>query len=141
MINRMDNICEAVLKGKWPVHRRHIFDFPSSLMPGSTGSTAAVALPAESPLQRQSLAELTMAGLHSSYGGSEDSSLLSQVHVSVPCLKTVLHAPNQGESEVTMTSKVTSSGEDSQVKLFPDVAGRPPESHHASTEEEEEAED
>ncbi|XP_034559711.1 chromodomain-helicase-DNA-binding protein 7 isoform X3 [Notolabrus celidotus] len=82
MINRMDNICEAVLKGKWPVHRRHIFDFPSNMLPGhgSTVTTAAVAITTESPLQRQSLAELAMAGVHTSYGGSEEKTLLPQAH-------------------------------------------------------------
>uniref|UniRef100_H3CAC9 Chromodomain helicase DNA binding protein 7 n=1 Tax=Tetraodon nigroviridis TaxID=99883 RepID=H3CAC9_TETNG len=34
MINRMDNICEAVMKGKWPVNRRYVFDFPGNLLPG-----------------------------------------------------------------------------------------------------------
>uniref|UniRef100_A0A7N6APP1 DNA helicase n=1 Tax=Anabas testudineus TaxID=64144 RepID=A0A7N6APP1_ANATE len=65
MINRMDNICEAVLKGKWPVTRRHIFDFPSNLLPGhgSMVPAAAVATATESPLQRRSLAELTMVGI------------------------------------------------------------------------------
>lgn len=83
MINRMDNICEVVLKGKWPVNRRHIFDFPSNLMPGhvSTLTAAAVAAPAEGSLQRRSLAELTMAGMHSTYSGSEDKTS-PQVHVS-----------------------------------------------------------
>uniref|UniRef100_A0A8C9TXH8 Chromodomain helicase DNA binding protein 7 n=1 Tax=Scleropages formosus TaxID=113540 RepID=A0A8C9TXH8_SCLFO len=33
MINRLDNICEAVVKGKWPVNRRQVLDFPS-IMPG-----------------------------------------------------------------------------------------------------------
>lgn len=86
MINRLDNICEAVLKGKWPVNRRHLFDFPSNLLPGqgsSAAATAAVALVSESPLQRRSLAELTMAGLHTPYSGSEDKTLSPQVHVSV----------------------------------------------------------
>lgn len=85
MINRMDNICEAVLKGKWPVNRRHIFDFPSNLLPGhgSTVTPAAVATTTESPLQRRSLAELTMAGIHTPYSGSEDKTLSPQVHVSV----------------------------------------------------------
>lgn len=85
MINRMDNICEAVLKGKWPVNRRHIFDFPSNLLPGhgSTVTTAAVATVTESSLQRRSLAELTMAGIHTPYSGSEDKTLSPQVHVSV----------------------------------------------------------
>uniref|UniRef100_A0A8D2ZG83 Chromodomain helicase DNA binding protein 7 n=1 Tax=Scophthalmus maximus TaxID=52904 RepID=A0A8D2ZG83_SCOMX len=80
MINRMDNICEAVLKGKWPVNRRHIFDFPSNLLPGngSAVTTAAVATATDSPLQRRSLAELTMAGIHTPYSGSEDKTLSPQ---------------------------------------------------------------
>lgn len=86
MINRMDNICEAVLKGKWPVNRRHIFDFPSNLLPGHGSAAAAVATATESPLQRRSLAELTLAGLHTPYSGSEDKTLSPQVHVSMHTL-------------------------------------------------------
>uniref|UniRef100_A0A3Q1BB47 Chromodomain helicase DNA binding protein 7 n=1 Tax=Amphiprion ocellaris TaxID=80972 RepID=A0A3Q1BB47_AMPOC len=80
MINRMDNICEVVLKGKWPVNRRHVFDFPGNLLPGhgSTATAAAVATATDSPLQRRSLAELTMAGLHTAYSGSEDKTLSPQ---------------------------------------------------------------
>jgi len=83
MINRMDNICDAVLKGKWPVNRRHIFDFPSNLLPGH-GSAAAttVATVTESPLQRRSLPELTMAGIPTAFSGTEDKTLSPQVHVS-----------------------------------------------------------
>ncbi|KAK7945452.1 hypothetical protein WMY93_001180 [Mugilogobius chulae] len=79
MINRMDNICEAVLKGKWPVNRRHIFDFHGNLLPGhgSSISTPSVATGME---QRRSLAELAMAGLHTGYSGSEDTTLSPQVH-------------------------------------------------------------
>ncbi|XP_026168440.1 chromodomain-helicase-DNA-binding protein 7 isoform X2 [Mastacembelus armatus] len=82
MINRMDNICEAVLKGKWPVNKRHIFDFPSNLLPGhgSMVTTAAVPTVTESPLTRRSLAELTMAGIHTPYSRSEDKTLSPQVH-------------------------------------------------------------
>lgn len=89
MINRMDNICEAVLKGKWPVNRRHIFDFSSNLLPGhgSTATTAGLAIATESPLQRRSLAELTMAGIHTAYSGSEDKTLSPQVHVSACCYR------------------------------------------------------
>lgn len=85
MINRMDNICEVVLKGKWPVTRRHIFDFPSSLLPGHSSMVPAVAIATatESPLQRRSLAELTLAGIATPYSGSEDKTLSPQVHVSV----------------------------------------------------------
>ncbi|XP_056276193.1 chromodomain-helicase-DNA-binding protein 7 isoform X2 [Pseudoliparis swirei] len=81
MINRMDNICDAVLKGKWPVNRRHIFDFPSNLLPGH-GSAAAttVATVTESPLQRRSLPELTMAGIPTAFSGTEDKTLSPQVH-------------------------------------------------------------
>ncbi|KAF3858865.1 hypothetical protein F7725_012066 [Dissostichus mawsoni] len=84
MINRMDNICETVLKGKWPVNRRHIFDFPGNLLPGQGSAlpTAAAATVTESPLQRRSLAELTMAGIHTPYSGSEDKTLSPQFHVS-----------------------------------------------------------
>ncbi|KTG03094.1 hypothetical protein cypCar_00009698 [Cyprinus carpio] len=53
MINRMDNICEAVMKGKWPSNKRHFFDFPG-LLPGY-GSMAT-----DSPLQRRSLGDLSM---------------------------------------------------------------------------------
>ncbi|KAK1879089.1 Chromodomain-helicase-DNA-binding protein 9, partial [Dissostichus eleginoides] len=82
MINRMDNICETVLKGKWPVNRRHIFDFPGNLLPGQGSAlpTAAAATVTESPLQRRSLAELTMAGIHTPYSGSEDKTLSPQFH-------------------------------------------------------------
>lgn len=82
MINRMDNICDAVLKGKWPVNRRHIFDFPGNLLPGhgSAVTTPSVTTATESSLQRRSLAELAMAGLHAGYSGSEDTTLSPQVH-------------------------------------------------------------
>uniref|UniRef100_A0A667Y6U3 Chromodomain helicase DNA binding protein 7 n=1 Tax=Myripristis murdjan TaxID=586833 RepID=A0A667Y6U3_9TELE len=82
MINRMDNICEAILKGKWPVNRRHLFDFPSNLLPGygSTATPVAAATATESPLQRRSLAELTMGGTHTPYSTSEDITLSPQVH-------------------------------------------------------------
>lgn len=83
MINRMDNICEAVLKGKWPVNRRHIFDFPSNLLPGHGSAVTTAATATDSPLQRRSLAELTMAGIHTPYSGSEEKTLSPQVHVSV----------------------------------------------------------
>lgn len=64
MINRLDNICEAVLKGKWPVNRRQMFDF-QGLVPGYTPSTM------DSPLQKRSLAELSMVS-QASISGSED---------------------------------------------------------------------
>ncbi|XP_029110966.1 chromodomain-helicase-DNA-binding protein 7 isoform X2 [Scleropages formosus] len=67
MINRLDNICEAVVKGKWPVNRRQVLDFPS-IMPGY-GTPAA-----DSPLQRRSFAELSMVG-QANYSGSEDVTL------------------------------------------------------------------
>nr|XP_031548079.1 chromodomain-helicase-DNA-binding protein 7 [Vicugna pacos] len=64
MINRLDNICEAVLKGKWPVNRRQMFDF-QGLIPGYTPPAA------DSPLQKRSLAELSVVG-QASISGSED---------------------------------------------------------------------
>ncbi|KAG5850242.1 hypothetical protein ANANG_G00080160 [Anguilla anguilla] len=71
MINRMDNICEAVVKGKWPVNRRQLFDFPG-LLPGYTPTAM------DSPLQRRSFAELSMLG-QASYSGSEDVTLSPQM--------------------------------------------------------------
>ncbi|KAJ8279766.1 hypothetical protein COCON_G00068320 [Conger conger] len=71
MINRMDNICEAVVKGKWPVNRRQLFDYPG-LLPGYTPSAM------DSPLQRRSFAELSMVG-QASYSGSEDVTLSPQM--------------------------------------------------------------
>ena len=85
MINRMDNICDAILKGKWPVNRRQLFDFPGNLLPGYSAaatSATAVAPATESPLQRRSLAELSMAAAHAAYSGSEDITLSPHVHVS-----------------------------------------------------------
>uniref|UniRef100_A0A8C2NWE7 DNA helicase n=1 Tax=Capra hircus TaxID=9925 RepID=A0A8C2NWE7_CAPHI len=64
MINRLDNICEAVLKGKWPVNRRQMFDF-QGLIPGYTPPTA------DSPLQKRTLAELSAVG-QASISGSEE---------------------------------------------------------------------
>ncbi|XP_051785343.1 chromodomain-helicase-DNA-binding protein 7 isoform X2 [Erpetoichthys calabaricus] len=71
MINRLDNICEAVMKGKWPVNRRQLFDFPG-LLPGYTPSAT------DSPLQRRSFAELSMVG-QATYSGSEDITLSPQI--------------------------------------------------------------
>uniref|UniRef100_A0A8C3TDR1 Chromodomain helicase DNA binding protein 7 n=1 Tax=Chelydra serpentina TaxID=8475 RepID=A0A8C3TDR1_CHESE len=51
MINRLDNICEAVLKGKWPVNRRQMFDF-QGLIPGYTPTAV------DSPLQKRSFADI-----------------------------------------------------------------------------------
>ncbi|XP_029447223.1 chromodomain-helicase-DNA-binding protein 7 isoform X2 [Rhinatrema bivittatum] len=64
MINRLDNICETVLKGKWPVNRRQMFDF-QGLIPGYTPTTV------DSPLQKRSFAELSMVG-QGNFSGSED---------------------------------------------------------------------
>lgn len=75
MINRLDNICEAVLKGKWPVNRRQMFDF-QGLIPSYTPVSM------DSPLQKRSFAELSMVG-QASISGSEDittSPQLSKVH-------------------------------------------------------------
>uniref|UniRef100_A0A8C8HY86 DNA helicase n=1 Tax=Oncorhynchus tshawytscha TaxID=74940 RepID=A0A8C8HY86_ONCTS len=72
MINRMDNICEAVIKGKWPANRRQFFDIPG-LLPGYPGPVAS-----ESPLQRRGLAELSMVALPCKL-----TSLLQALHFSL----------------------------------------------------------
>uniref|UniRef100_A0A7N6B9N4 DNA helicase n=1 Tax=Anabas testudineus TaxID=64144 RepID=A0A7N6B9N4_ANATE len=104
MINRMDNICEAVLKGKWPVTRRHIFDFPSNLLPGhgSMVPAAAVATATESPLQRRSLAELTMVvyvfavqGMHHHHKASPSLAGFPSALVTSPSLKTQMELLQQ----------------------------------------------
>uniref|UniRef100_A0A8C1WA75 Chromodomain helicase DNA binding protein 7 n=1 Tax=Cyprinus carpio TaxID=7962 RepID=A0A8C1WA75_CYPCA len=79
MINRMDNICEAVMKGKWPSNKRHFFDFPG-LLPGY-GSMAT-----DSPLQRRSLGDLSMVG-QTSYSGSEDLTMSPQVNKAIMFIK------------------------------------------------------
>uniref|UniRef100_A0A452IK05 Chromodomain-helicase-DNA-binding protein 7 n=1 Tax=Gopherus agassizii TaxID=38772 RepID=A0A452IK05_9SAUR len=71
MINRLDNICEAVLKGKWPVNRRQMFDF-QGLIPGYTPTAV------DSPLQKRSFAELSMVG-QASISGSEDITVSPQL--------------------------------------------------------------
>uniref|UniRef100_A0A674EC32 Chromodomain helicase DNA binding protein 7 n=1 Tax=Salmo trutta TaxID=8032 RepID=A0A674EC32_SALTR len=76
MINRMDNICEAVIKGKWPANRRQFFDIPG-LLPGYPGPMAS-----ECPLQRRGLAELSMvAAAQTSFSGSEDLTLSPQAQM------------------------------------------------------------
>ena len=79
MINRMDNICEAVIKGKWPSNRRQFFDFPG-LLPGY--STMAT----DSPLPRRGLGDLSMVS-QTSYSGSEDLTMSPQVNKAshLPC--------------------------------------------------------
>ena len=82
MINRLDNICEAVLKGKWPVNRRQMFDF-QGLIPGYTPPTM------DSPLQKRSFAELSMVG-QASISGSEDLTTSPQLSkVSLFCCSEV----------------------------------------------------
>ncbi|KAJ7395622.1 Chromodomain-helicase-DNA-binding protein 7 [Pitangus sulphuratus] len=84
MINRLDNICEAVLKGKWPVNRRQMFDF-QGLIPGYTPTAV------DSPLQKRSFAELSMVG-QASVSGSEDITASPQLskaslHLSLSYIK------------------------------------------------------
>ncbi|KAJ7338864.1 hypothetical protein JRQ81_012766 [Phrynocephalus forsythii] len=71
MINRLDNICEAVLKGKWPINRRQLFDF-QGLIPGYTPTAV------DSPLQKRSFAELSMVG-QASISGNEDITMSPQL--------------------------------------------------------------
>uniref|UniRef100_A0A8D2Q5Q9 Chromodomain helicase DNA binding protein 7 n=1 Tax=Varanus komodoensis TaxID=61221 RepID=A0A8D2Q5Q9_VARKO len=72
MINRLDNICEAVLKGKWPVNRRQMFDF-QGLIPGYTPTAV------DSPLQKRSFAELSMVGQASISEATSSTSTFSAV--------------------------------------------------------------
>ncbi|XP_076851329.1 chromodomain-helicase-DNA-binding protein 7-like [Brachyhypopomus gauderio] len=72
MINRMDGICEAVIKGKWPSNRRQFFDFPG-LLPGYGAMTT------DSPLPRRGLGDLSMVS-QTSYSGSEDLTMSPQVN-------------------------------------------------------------
>lgn len=76
MINRMDNICDTVMKGKWPSNRRQFFDFPG-LLPGYSSMAT------DSPLQRQSLGDLSLVG-QTSYSGSEDLTMSPQVNKASP---------------------------------------------------------
>uniref|UniRef100_A0A669QRK9 Chromodomain helicase DNA binding protein 7 n=1 Tax=Phasianus colchicus TaxID=9054 RepID=A0A669QRK9_PHACC len=78
MINRLDNICEAVLKGKWPVNRRQMFDF-QGLIPGYTPTAV------DSPLQKRSFAELSMIG-QATISGSKAASFSFEdaLNLSVP---------------------------------------------------------
>lgn len=72
------------MKGKWPLNRRYVFDFPGNLLPAHGPAAAAGAAAAgESALQRRSQAELVMAGINTLYGASEDQTLTPQLHVSV----------------------------------------------------------
>uniref|UniRef100_A0AAY4AQT5 DNA helicase n=1 Tax=Denticeps clupeoides TaxID=299321 RepID=A0AAY4AQT5_9TELE len=72
MINRMDYVCEAIIKGKWPTNRRQFFDFPG-LLPGYSSVNV------DSPLQRRSLGDLSVAG-QASFSGSEDLTMSPQVN-------------------------------------------------------------
>ncbi|XP_077348882.1 chromodomain-helicase-DNA-binding protein 7 isoform X2 [Lithobates pipiens] len=64
IINRLDHICETVLKGKWPVNRRQMFEFPG-LIPGCTPTAM------DSPMQKRSFAELSMVA-QGNFSGSEE---------------------------------------------------------------------
>ncbi|XP_069777518.1 chromodomain-helicase-DNA-binding protein 7 isoform X4 [Narcine bancroftii] len=63
MINRLDNICEAMIKGKWPINRRQPFDFHGIINFTPTS--------VESPLPRRSFTELSIVG-QGSFGACED---------------------------------------------------------------------
>ncbi|XP_047670489.1 chromodomain-helicase-DNA-binding protein 7-like [Tachysurus fulvidraco] len=72
MINRMDSICEAIIKGKWPSNRRQLFDLPG-LLPGYN------AMATDSPIPRRSMGDFSMMN-QSSYSGSDDITLSPQVN-------------------------------------------------------------
>ncbi|XP_072110706.1 chromodomain-helicase-DNA-binding protein 7 isoform X2 [Mobula birostris] len=63
MINRLDNICEAIIKGKWPINRRQPFDFHGIISYTPTS--------VESPLPRRSFTELSIVG-QGSFSTCED---------------------------------------------------------------------
>lgn len=72
MINRLDNICEAIIKGKWPSNRRQFFDLPG-LLPGYG------AMATDSPIPRRSIGDFTVMN-QSSYSGSDDITMSPQVN-------------------------------------------------------------
>ncbi|XP_053543116.1 chromodomain-helicase-DNA-binding protein 7 isoform X3 [Ictalurus punctatus] len=72
MINRMDNICEAIIKGKWPTNRRQFFDLPG-LLPGYG------AIATDSPMPRRSMGDFSVMN-QSSYSGSDDITMSPQVN-------------------------------------------------------------
>ncbi|XP_032875675.1 chromodomain-helicase-DNA-binding protein 7 isoform X2 [Amblyraja radiata] len=63
MINRLDNICETVIQGKWPINRRQPFDFHGIINYTPTS--------VESPLPRRSFTELSIVG-QGSFSACED---------------------------------------------------------------------
>ncbi|KAK3561218.1 hypothetical protein QTP86_028544 [Hemibagrus guttatus] len=79
MINRLDSICEAIIKGKWPSNRRQFFDLPG-LLPGYS------AMATDSPIPRRNMGDFSMMN-QSSYSGSDDITLSPQeeaLSLSVP---------------------------------------------------------
>ncbi|XP_036375411.1 chromodomain-helicase-DNA-binding protein 7-like [Megalops cyprinoides] len=72
IIDRLDDICEAVMKGKWPANRRQLFDL-QGLLPGYAPAAGG------GPMTR-GFAELSMVGQAGySHGGGEDTALSPQV--------------------------------------------------------------
>ena len=53
--------------------------------------SATVTTVTESPLKRHSLTELTKAGMHTNYSGSEEKTLSLQVHVSANSMLMSFH--------------------------------------------------
>uniref|UniRef100_A0A8C3IIS2 Chromodomain helicase DNA binding protein 7 n=1 Tax=Chrysemys picta bellii TaxID=8478 RepID=A0A8C3IIS2_CHRPI len=97
MINRLDNICEAVLKGKWPVNRRQMFDF-QGLIPGYTPTAV------DSPLQKRSFAELSMVG-QASISGSEDITASPQLSKTFLSFKMFVRRRRKIEIEAERAAK------------------------------------
>ncbi|XP_074134854.1 chromodomain-helicase-DNA-binding protein 7 isoform X5 [Sminthopsis crassicaudata] len=133
MINRLDNICEAVLKGKWPVNRRQMFDF-QGLMPGYA-STAV-----DSPLQKRTFTELSMIG-QASISGSEDIAASPQLskddalNLSIPRQRRRRRRKIEIEAEraakrrnlMEMVAQLRESQEDAEVtKAFEEDIETPP---------------
>uniref|UniRef100_A0A671N8Y6 Chromodomain-helicase-DNA-binding protein 7-like n=1 Tax=Sinocyclocheilus anshuiensis TaxID=1608454 RepID=A0A671N8Y6_9TELE len=103
MINRMDNICEAVMKGKWPSNRRQFFDFPG-LLPGYSSMAT------DSPLQRQSLGDLSLVA-QTSYSGSEDLTMSPQLRES--------HAAEGQAQAIDLTKALQGVSTSSSSSTFP----------------------
>ena len=83
-------------------------------------SATAVAPATESPLQRRSLAELSMAASHAAYSGSEDITLSPHVHVSHTHL--LVHVSHTHTTHTTCTA-LTFSYANEAIFIIPGGGG------------------
>ncbi|KAJ8387669.1 hypothetical protein AAFF_G00152190 [Aldrovandia affinis] len=72
VIDRLDVVCETVMKGRWPANRRQLYDFPSALLPGYASTAAG------NPVAH-SIAELSVVSRasHSGSGSHSEEMTLS----------------------------------------------------------------